>query len=98
MGIRADMGVKKEGLAVLDDSVRIFEVGLAFANRLDLGSAQRDTGFELVEQEVIEACGAVHGGIAVSGGDRVAGTVFLGRLRVGVNRLPRHDERSELSC
>ena len=76
VGIRPDMGIQQEGLAIFDDSVGVLQVGLTFADGLDLGAAQGDAALEAVEQEVIVAGGAVDGGIALAGGDRIAGLAF----------------------
>ncbi len=66
------MHVQQKGFAVLDEAVGVLEIGLSFANRLDLGAAQGDAGLEFLQQKVVVAGGAVVGGIALAGGDRVA--------------------------
>jgi len=69
---RADVGVEQEGLAVLEESVGVFEIGFAFADGLDLGTAEGDATLEAVGEEVIEAGGTVESGVALAGGDGVA--------------------------
>src|SRR5271156_117113 len=70
--IGADMGIQKEGLAVFEQAVGVFEVGLALANGLNFAAAQCDSRLEFVEQEIVMAGRAVHGGVALAGGDRIA--------------------------
>src|ERR1700739_470792 len=89
MGIGPDVGVKQESLAVLDDSIGVLKIGLAFTDRLDLGSAKGHAGFESVEQKVIVAGSAVDRRVALAGGDGVARVVFLRSLRIGVARPAR---------
>ena len=72
VGERADVGVQEEAFAVFEQAVGVLEVGLAFADGLDLGAAEGDAGLELVGEEVIVAGGAVEGGVALAGGDGVA--------------------------
>jgi len=64
VGERADVGVQEEALAVLEETVGVFEIGLAFADGLDLGSSQGDSGLEAVGEEVVEAGGAIVGSVA----------------------------------
>ena len=64
--------LRRKALAVFEQAVGVFEVGLAFADGLDLGAAQGDAGLEAVGEEVVEAGGAVEGGVALAGGDGVA--------------------------
>ena len=71
------MGIQQEGLAIFDEAVGVLEVGLTFADGFDFGAAQGDSALEAVEQEVVVAGGAVDGGIALAGGDRIARLVFL---------------------
>ena len=60
----ADVGVQEEGLAVLEQAIGVLEVGLAFANGLDFGTAQGDATLVAVAEEVVKAGRAVEGGIA----------------------------------
>ena len=78
VGERSDVGVEQEALAVLEQSVGVLEVGLAFADGLDLGAAQDDSGLVLVEQRVVVAGGAIVGSVAHAGGDGIA-VLRLGR-------------------
>ena len=66
------MNVEQKRLAILDEPVGILEVGFAFADGLDLGSAQGHAGFELLQQEVIMAGGTILGGVSFAGGHGVA--------------------------
>jgi hypothetical protein len=75
---RANVGVEEETLAVLEETIGVLEVGLAFADGLDLRTTQGDAGFEAVGEEVVEAGGAVVGSVALSGSDGIA-ILGLGR-------------------
>jgi hypothetical protein len=44
---------KQKRLAVLDQAVGVFQVGLALADRLHLGAAQRNSGLEFLEEKVV---------------------------------------------
>ena len=72
--VRPDMNVEQKRLAVLDEAVGVFEVGLALADRLDLSAAQGHAGLESLQQEVVVAGGAVMRGVAFAGGDGIART------------------------
>jgi hypothetical protein len=78
VGERADVGVEEETLTVLEEAVRVLEVGLAFADGFDLGAAQGDAALKAVGEEVVEAGRAVVGSVALSGGDGIA-VLGLGR-------------------
>jgi hypothetical protein len=65
------MQIQKECLAILDEAVGVFEVGLALADGLDLSAAQGDPGLDLFKQKVIVAGSPVLGGVALSAGDRI---------------------------
>ena len=88
VGEGSDVGVEQEAFAVLQQAIGVLEVGIAFADRLDLCSAQRHSGLELVGEGVVVAGGAVEGGVALAGGDRVAVLLADGgfglRARVGM--------------
>src|SRR5215469_6607092 len=93
------MDIEQESLAVFDHAVRIPEVGFAFANGFDLGSAQRQAGLDLFKKEVVVAGGAVLGGVALTAGDGVARARRLLRYAAVAGRdhvagLPRHGEYS----
>src|SRR6185437_839257 len=96
--IGPDVGVEQESLAVLDDAVCVLEIGLAFADGLDLGSAEHDAGLETVEEEVAMAGGPVHRGVALAGSDGVARLAFLRGLNVGMSGLPGHGRGSRTQC
>src|SRR5450432_4247899 len=72
------MGIQEERLSVLDEPVGVLEVGLAFADGLDLGAAEGDAGLEAVEEEVVMRGGPVEGGVALAGRERVAGLWLVG--------------------
>ena len=72
VGEGADVGVEEEGLAILEQTVGVLEVGLALADGLDLGAAEGDAALVAVAEKVIEAGGAVEGGVALAGGHGVA--------------------------
>ena len=76
VGERADVGVEEEALAVLEQAVGVLEVGFALADGFDLGAAEGDAGLELVGEEVVEAGGAVEGGVTLACGDGVAVLLF----------------------
>lgn len=91
------MGVEQKCLAVFNDSVSVLEVGLTFADRLYFRSPQRDTGLEFLEQEIVVASGAVHGGISFAGGYRFARFDFLGAWFRRLTRLTRHTIQGSIS-
>jgi hypothetical protein len=98
MGIRADMRIQQICFAVFDDSIRIFEIGLAFANGLNFGSPERDAGLELVEQKVIMRRGAIDCGVSLSSGDRFSRLRFLRGWSSVLTRLAGHTFGYESSC
>jgi len=94
--------VKIEGswlaLAILEEPVGVFEVGLSFADRLDLCAAQRDACLKAISKEVVEARRTVEGGIPVTGSHRIAVLLLdyrLGRVGYGrIGKIARHDDLS----
>jgi len=89
--------VQQKALSILEQSVGVFEVGVALANGLDLGAAEGDPGLEFIEQRVVVAGGPVVGGVA-GAGLGCAATVGLesdlgmgGGLRGGTVRAARLD-------
>jgi hypothetical protein len=92
------MRIQQKRFAVLDDSVSIFEIRLAFANRFDFGASEGDAGFEFVEQKVVMTRGAVYRSISLTGGNWFPRLRFLrgwiGRLTL----LPGHTFGYESSC
>src|SRR5277367_4374169 len=86
-----DMGIEQEGLAVFEQTIGVLEVGLAFADRLDLAAAQGYAGLEPVEQEVVMAGGSIDDRVAFARGHRVARFGLLRRGRTHcMCRLARH--------
>src|SRR5262245_33840105 len=71
MYIGTDVRIQEPGLPILDKPIRIFEIGLTRTYRLNLCSAQGNSRFILLAQEVIVSSRAIHGGIAFAGSDRV---------------------------
>jgi hypothetical protein len=71
----ADVSVEEEEFAVFQNAVGVFEVGFAFSDGFDFGAAEGDAGFVFVGEEVVEAGGAIEGGVALACGDGV--TVFF---------------------
>jgi len=98
MGIGADMRIQQIRFAVLNDSIRIFEIGLAFTNGFNLRSSERDAGFELVEQEVIVRRGAIDRGVSLTRGDWFPGFRFLRGWSSVLTRLAGHTFGYESSC
>src|ERR1700722_9670521 len=98
MRVRTDMRVQQKSFAVLDNSVSIFEIRFAFANRFDFGASEGDSSFEFVEQKVVMSRCAIHGSISLTGGDWFPRLRFLrgwiGRLTL----LPGHTFGYESSC
>src|SRR5882757_5017179 len=98
VGVRTDMYVEQKGFTILDEPVGVFEIGLAFADGLDLGSAQDYAGLDLIVQEVIEARAAIERGIPLAAGDGVARPGRFGRRLSGwddgMTGLARHGETS----
>src|SRR6185503_15298041 len=93
--IRSDMHIQKEGFAVFHKPVRVLQVRLSFANRLDLRPTQGHPGLEFLQQEVIVAGGPVMSGVALARRHRVPGLrLLLGRRSVAgydsVAALARH--------
>ena len=90
VGEGTNMRVQQKSLTVFEQTVGIFEIGLAFADRFDLGSMKGNAALELVQQKVVMACRPIDGGIAVADGNRIArpGGLFggrgLGRCRCGI--------------
>src|SRR5271168_4710387 len=88
VGVGADVGVQEESLAVFEQPVGILEVGFAFADGFDFGAAEGDAGLEFVEQKVVVAGGAVNRGVALAGGDGIAGfRLFRGGWADGMGAL-----------
>ena len=79
------MQVEQKRLAVLDEAVGVFEVGLALADGFDLGPAQGHAGLELLQQKVVVAGDAIVRSVPLAAGHRVAGPGRL--LRAGGRRL-----------
>ena len=98
VGIWPNMGIQQEGLAIFNDSVGILQVSLTFADGFDFSATQGDAAFEAVEEEVIVTGGAVDGGIALSGGEGIAGLLFGGGRSDRMCGLPRHGRESEFPC
>ncbi len=92
------MRVQQIRFAVLDDSVGIFEIRLAFANRFDFGASEGDAGFEFVEQKVVMPRVAIHRGVSLTGCDWLASFRFLRRWISGLTLLPGHTFGYESSC
>ena len=69
--IRSDMHIQKEGFTIFDEAIGVLEIRLSFANGLDLGSSQSDSGLEFFQQEVVVAGGTVMGSVALTRGHRV---------------------------
>jgi hypothetical protein len=92
------MRIQQKRFAVLDDSVSIFEIRLAFANRFDFGTSEGNTGFEFIEQKVVMSRGTIDRSVALTGGDWFPRLRFLrgwiGRLTL----LPGHTFGYESSC
>lgn len=65
------MQIKKKRLTVFDQSVGVFEVGFSFADGFDLSAAERHTGLDLFEQEVVVAGCSILCSIAVTGSNGV---------------------------
>src|ERR1700722_9509851 len=97
MRVGANMRIQQPGFAVFDNSVRIFKIGLAFADGLDLCAPQRDAGFKLVEEKVMMPGGTIYGSVPLPGRHRF--TRFL--LSGWMGRLilwPGHTFDYESSC
>src|SRR5579863_7656192 len=93
--VRTDVYVEQEGLAVFDETISIFEVCLALANRLDFSTAQGDARFVFLQQKVMVAGGPVLSGVALAASHRIARARRLGRagaIGIGdhVAALARH--------
>src|SRR5579863_1922611 len=95
--IRSYMYIEKKGFAVLHQPVCVLEVGLPLADRLDLGAAQGNACFVLLDEKVVVAGRPVLRRIAVATGHRIAWPHRL--LRAGavlrsdhVAGLARHSE------
>ena len=73
VGIRTNMRVQQKGLAVFDDAVGVFEIGFAFADGLDLCPAESDACLEFIGKKVVVPGGAIDGGVAGAGRNRISG-------------------------
>jgi hypothetical protein len=82
------MNIEQKRFAILDEAVRVFEVGLALADGLDLCPAQSHAGFKLFQKKVVVAGGAIMRGIPLTAGHRVAGPDRL--LGAGSRWLNNH--------
>jgi len=98
VGIRPNMGIQQESLAIFDDSVGVFQVSFAFTDRFHFSPPEGDSALEAVEEEVVMARGTIDGGIAFSGRDRIAGLLFRGSLTDRMCGLAGHCWRAEFSC
>ena len=58
------MCIQQKALPILQQAVRVLQVGLALADRLHLGPAQRHASLELIGQKIIKARRPVERGIA----------------------------------
>ena len=72
VGVRTNMRVEQEGFAILDQTIGVAQIGLAFADALDLGPAQGHSRLVAVEQKVVVTGSPVVGSVAGAGSDRVA--------------------------
>ena len=57
--VGTDVGVDQPELAVLHQTVGIFQVRAPGANRLDLGAAQGDAGLKFFQQKVVVRRGPI---------------------------------------
>jgi hypothetical protein len=95
------MRVQQIGFAVLDDSVRILEIGFSFTNGFHFGAPKRETGFEFIQQKVVMSRGAIHGGVPFPSSNWFPGFRFLhgwSSWLGGVTLLPGHTFGYESSC
>src|SRR5205807_9665977 len=67
-----DMRADKEGLAVVEVDVAVLQIHPPLAQRLDLGAGERDSCFELLEDEVVVKR------LAIGGDHLLAGIGFGG--------------------
>src|SRR5271169_2974367 len=77
MVVRTDMAIEEPKFAVLDEPVGVLEVGLAGADRLDLGSGENHSCLEFFEQEVVVAGVPIYGSILLPRGGRLAARILL---------------------
>lgn len=98
VGIRPDMGIEQESLAIFNDAIGVLQVSFTFADGFNFGAAQGDSAFKSVEQEVVMAGGAVYSGVALASSQRISRFVFGGGLSNSMCGLPGHGRRSEISC
>ena len=76
LGIGRDVAVDQPQLGAFDGGVAFGDVGLALAQRLDLGAFQHDAGLEVVLDEVVVA------GLAVLGRDAAARALLFRGHRI----------------
>src|SRR5947208_9754247 len=69
---RPDMRIQQKALSILQQPIGILQVGLAFADRLHLGPAQRNSYLELVRQKIVEARRPVERSVSLTRRHRVA--------------------------
>src|SRR5580658_4429605 len=98
MRVGTDMSVQQIRFAVFDDAVGVLQIGLSLADGLDLSTPEGNAGFELIQQEVVMTRGAIHGSVALTGGDRLPGLRFLrGWIRC-LTQWPGHTFGYQSSC
>ncbi len=95
--VGADVGVEQPEFAVLDQTVGVFKVGKAAANRFGLGSGKNYSTLKFFQQEVVMRSDPINGSIALTGGGRLAARGFLGTGLGLVCGLARHDSASASS-
>ena len=82
------MHVEQKRFAVLDEAVGIFQIGLALADGLNLGPAQRHSSLKFLKEKVIVAGDAIVRGVPLATGYGVARPHWLfGAGRVLGNNL-----------
>src|SRR5580704_14485254 len=82
--VGSDVGIEEPKFSVFDESVGIFEVGQAAADRFGLSSGKNHATLKFFQQEVVMRSDPINGSIALAGGCRFA---FWRFLRAGLSLM-----------
>ena len=78
MLIRPDVRVEQPKLPILDQSIRVLQVGQPPSDRLDLGPGQNHPAFKFFQQEVVMRSDPINGSIPLSARGGVTAGRFFG--------------------
>ena len=75
--VGADVSIEQPEFAVLDQAVRVFEVGEAAADGFGLGPGKNYAALKFFQQEVVVGSDPINSGIALAAGGGLAARRFL---------------------